>query len=942
MRRIVHSIHENLPEVVNGNFNDVRQIIEKVNGAVESDQSIEEILKLISIDTIKNKGVATEELIEKLNQNLNVQEIEQLNEFLIWTVYAFNYMTVDEMQAALYLRTGRKPLQSLDDKIVQKYSQLLRIDQDELDDSSYLKLRNSDLEDFFRKSKREKDNTDTKENHDPRISMTITIDQVKLSKVQRFFWDLSEEVVLHKFAFTAPLSSPERTVTISANQTEAHLTLIRRCFGVLLEEEFNEETKPLSEYALNNLLMHLTLLAALRTQAEDCHLESAERGEILDCLVSLLQCPEYIKRHLNERFFQQGGWLDEDLDFETIKSWLNGSEAIKKLKGSGRRWLRQVNSGGKLLVMREITMMIARQWLCNKRWSAELPFQWIKAFLEETEDETGSDSDSEDNQSGSKKVGPDIETKIDLAREAMSFQAKRILHAADWTENEAKLRPDTLWYERLGNTYLYYDELDSAKGAFLKAKELPDSSWKVSESLAEAYAVNNQKDLAVQEMEVVLAHLRIKEELTIDERDGFIKDLTKSANWQTELGNIAEAVDRLQEAIRLDSHHYRSHYDLLKMFIEKEKESEALKHLSEMGTQRAKDNKLTRLGAMLLEFSEWGEPLQYFETVFHLTRDHDVFQTILETLQSVITFAQDSNMIPNRIDLLLCYGVALAHYSKKEEHLVSALMQWEECRKLGLRAKNWADNYRALPAATDIFNSYFSEARSMHSAAYDFETHAAKFQRLTESMRYPWAAENLCCSLGSFYSLSGKQDMAQKLLMNQMKSGIDLLSDAYPESDDEGYYAIAQLSMHAGDDLNALSAWSLYDLQRCVKGNASHFNFDGCKKSMAHGDSFWFCKVCYDIGFDDGCMEKLHKGTLSRFVCSLDHEWLHLPSVDEYQTTGIDRVRVGGELQDGKRVGGQIVDVKEWLDMVREKWGIEKPKSAVQAEDDKQANGAET
>lgn len=60
-------------------------------------------------------------------------------------------------------------------------------------------------------------------------------------------------------------------------------------------------------------------------------------------------------------------------------------------------------------------------------------------------------------------------------------------------------------------------------------------------------------------------------------------------------------------------------------------------------------------------------------------------------------------------------------------------------------------------------------------------------------------------------------------------------------------------------------------------------------------------------------------------MCAADHEWLLVPSwLDEYEATGKGRVRVGGAMEDGKRIGGEIVSIEEWLDMIREQWGIKR------------------
>ena len=100
--------------------------------------------------------------------------------------------------------------------------------------------------------------------------------------------------------------------------------------------------------------------------------------------------------------------------------------------------------------------------------------------------------------------------------------------------------------------------------------------------------------------------------------------------------------------------------------------------------------------------------------------------------------------------------------------------------------------------------------------------------------------------------------------------------------------------------------------------------------------------MCDDIQFEDECFKKLKEGTLTRFVCSPDHDWLRVPSwTEEYRATGKGRVRVRGELQNGKRVGGEIVEVEKWLDMIREKWGIEKPAPEVEIGEAKPKNEEE-
>ena len=1033
--RIVEAIKERLPEVVGGNFSDVRRIFDTVVRAFKSMSSEETIIGLISKDTLKNKDTETERSVVELQESLIDQEIEQLNEILIWTIYAFEYITVDDMRAILTLRDKKPPLQRLDDKVAQRYSQLLQINPD----TNYFEMRNSDLEQFFQNSQRKDTKNDSDGSLDPRISMTIKVDGVKLSKVQRFLWDLSERVVLDKFTFTSSLTDLAQNVTIHANKTDAHLTIARRCFDLLLDEP-KDETEAIDRYAPMKVMWHLKMLI---DDVNEGLLQTVEREEIVDGLVSLLQYPEYLEKHLTLEFLCDASWVS-DYELDAIHAWLLDSDARGKLDRKRRKWLTQVVMEDKPLVLKDIATMIARQWLCYRTWVAEAPFQWLNAFLELSAKAARDRTANEDRGNSNSPVSSngehsDAYSHTEPPERDMSIHAC-ISRATEWVESELKITKDSLWYQRVGDTYSCYDETEHSIEVFLKAKELPNDSWKVSESLANAYAANEKLDLALQEIESVLSHLRGKEERTADETNDLVRNLIQAAQWQ--VGNTTGSIEKLREAIGLDDNNYHSHYELLKVFIQTGQESEALKLLKDMNTNSAKDGNITQLEAMLVGFPQWDDPLICFEKVFYVVREQDMFHTVLKIMEKALTSARETKAKANLSDLLLCQGVALARYSSEEKRHEAALKHWTESYLLGFEC---GQEYTARSAARYAFNVYFSETRSDRDAARESETMLVeRVEKLASSTSSPYYAPGLRLRLGSYYSMLGRQEAAQKLLVNDMRNGMDLLADEDPENDWMGYSAIADILMHTGDDLNALSAWSLYgpserrkeydakgtneDTEAEIKtteadgeaqdtgevgegeikttdadeegehprenreakeaqedgeargtngdagpngakenGETSHteesaelptqseaspsklksssdedavdffISCDGqCNKSLTWASHLWKCKVCDDVDFEDECLEKLKLGQLTRYVCSPDHEWLYVPSwVEEYQVTGKGRVRVGGELVDGRRVGGQIVPVSEFLDMIREKWGIEKPGSSDQNEDEK-------
>lgn len=924
-------MREDLPRNAKGNFEDAQQIIEQVSDAIESELTEEEILMIVGGKTLKD----VQRVIDELNGSLKAPEIDQLNELLIWVIYAYGWLEEDKLEAALFMRTNRKPFVPLRKKVEDKYRSILQTDE-----YGSVKEKNDGFVEFFQKSIRERklDNEDAK--NDPKISMTIKIDRVNQSQVQRFFWDLSEKVLLDKFAFTASTSGPERTAKISANMTEAHLTIIKRCFNLLLDELI-PETAILGEYALNCLPAHLEVLRDANIKK---FLLPAEKQKIVESLVSLPQSVDTVEKHLTESFLRFERWLDERFEFGIVKGWLHDSEATSSLRRKERIWLKQVDLEGWHFALKDIARMIARQWLCSRRFDALLPFYWIDSWLDrmgqkragdaasETLAENDGSSEMESNQDRTKDDNGDNDAKGILPTKA------RIARAAAWAEEEAETTKNSLYYERLGYTYLDEDESECSIEAFVKAKGFPDNPWQVSRGLAEAYAAADKKNMAVKEMELVIASLRNKEP-AIDQADCLASNLFDSAMWHQDLGHAPEAVDYLQESIRVDPFCYQSYYQLLKTLLDSNTESEALTVLNKMNTAPATELGLTKLEAMFRALVEWPDSVECFEIIFHITRPHSLFDVILQTFERTIAFTHESATSSTVLQLRLVYGVALAGYSTQERKLGSALDQWRKSYELGLQSRAQKDWFWACKAASRIFNLYYSKAKSLQSSAKEVESNLTELQNLTErmQMRNPRYGENLQLVLASFYGSIGKQEAARQLLLNRMKSGIDLLSDDDPENDWVGYITIADVLMHTGDDLNALSAQFLSMVGRRASHVPCLITCDGrCNKAVSWKDSLWFCKIWEDVQLHDECLTKLREGTLTHFVCGPDHDWLYVSSsVEEEKATGEGNVLIGGELQDGKRLGGQIVPIKEWLDAIKHDWGIEKSVADVQIEESK-------
>lgn len=545
--------------------------------------------------------------------------------------------------------------------------------------------------------------------------------------------------------------------------------------------------------------------------------------------------------------------------------------------------------------------------------------------------------------------------------------------SASWVQTELEIQePDSLWFERLGSTYLKHENYDCALGAFRQAKELDKDSWQADEGLALTFAGQEKYQLAADEMETVLGAFRKTDDLRKEKAVRFVQNLRYLAIWKTELKEPDEAIKLYREALDIDPYEYKCVHGLLKVLESQGRIAEAQSLLDHMrdqsGKKQTKKHGVNLLVEMHLDFALDDNGADYYRTIFSITQKSQDYESLHQTLQSAIDVARHGkNGTTENNDLLgvlLFYqGSALA---RKHNDKSKAIPIWEECYKLALTMATPALMQAGRDAVREMSSYYFTQAIAAGYGSQGAQDHLQNLIRFAtisvENKNEWWVYEDVVSRtsemakllLGRYYRINGELAKAQEYLRVDVQSGLDLLSDEDSENDWQGYFKLTQVLLHYGDDLNALSAWSLiapHDLKahsvvseeetKVSEAPASSTavikrsgyvsqTCDGyCGKEWGFADDFYCCKYCLDVQFDQKCLDRLRAGTLDRDICSKDHEWLHVPpwSDEEYFAVGKGRVRVGGEMRDGKRIGGEVVDVETWLDMLRKEWGISKPDS---------------
>ena len=512
-----------------------------------------------------------------------------------------------------------------------------------------------------------------------------------------------------------------------------------------------------------------------------------------------------------------------------------------------------------------------------------------------------------------------------------------------------------------------------------KARHFPGCHWKVNEGQALVYAELGKLKDACQAMELAIAALRLRGRDTsppAGTRDALIQNLNRLASWQSTL-DLTESVSvTYTESLEIDPDNHRGRYELMKFLHKLKREDEARNTLVHLPETHGEPINLGPLARLLEYLTANEDDSAELNILMSLARTDERFnQHVLQAVRDAIDNTRTNDLVVNRGVLLLYQGIMLARNSNDDVQLQQALQSWEECQSL--HATSVWDLYNTHShAARNVGQYHFGKAMRADSPTLEQDPHfnrLLKMSRIASTADYRFRPSSY---IASCYVHRDQFKEAQKIFLDEVIDALAILSDQDPDNDVYGYKILANYLMHTGDDLNALSAWSLLgphdtfansnadaDLTEKTKERDSRddatplkapsspgsdsgthaepeppprvgpltYSCDGrCGHRWSYADDMYCCRYCFDIQFNHECLEKLQSNTLLPYTCSPEHSWLHVPawSDEEAQKVGKGNVLVGGSLVSGKRVGGEIVKIEDWLDGIRESWGI--PKTTVE------------
>jgi hypothetical protein len=463
------------------------------------------------------------------------------------------------------------------------------------------------------------------------------------------------------------------------------------------------------------------------------------------------------------------------------------------------------------------------------------------------------------------------------------------------------------------------------------------SQW----GLADCYAGRKEFTTAIEILEATKKGIENGEIGNAEELKDELAEMNRDlAEWNKEVGQSEVTLDIYEKLLQEFPHDYDTALALMTLLHKQGNYERLLEFLQSMKYSTDESSGFDR---QIQNFHTHYDRAEYHEALFASVRSDRDFNIVLKSYEAAINAAKTrvaqgkKSSKPEeewraqicQIDLM--YHTALLYYDNSARNLDRvelAINQW-----LQILHMNATDDLlvaeRQARAGSELAIVCFEKALQYPDTAAIYLEHLENVAalKLGEDTIHGTHPARL---LARYHALQGDEQKVKNVLRGYIKLNLDLLSDDDPLNDWQGYNGLAMHFMFAGDDADALAAWSLITpddatgTESPTTSDTTERKLEGPLRDICDGDcgtywtfanNFYLCKECNYVKFDQRCLDNLRNGTVKLKVCNKDHEMLHIPAYDP-----VERQRIG----DGNvKVGEEILSVNEWLQRIRKRWGIQ-------------------
>ena len=937
---------------------------------------IRAVLEKAKAGSNRSETIARE--IERCNDTLSAQEIQDLNTMLTWVLAAKSPLRVGQLSAILFLKNGESSLRPLHERIREKYSSFFHLDEVygiEAEAGYLVSLVSDSIRDYFKAQDSEVQSGDD--------NTKILESEVKI--VRRFLTSVCDQELYNKFGFDSFFASKlsNANALIDVDLERASSTLLLGCLQGLISAA--PELSQLWFYGIDYFPAHLADVDLAMT-------DPAIKMVIGKILISLFTEEDIIARWWTAQSIPiRTWWMLHDKNVETVLSWFKDSAVIKGFSDSKRAWVNSLtsNSSPNADLLEHIIKHLCKQvFLANRFMPIKEAYSAIAGYRRKL-----------------KRRTDDSIVRLELDLEDDDVSSDDVLEDSKWAADllGVEYDKDYQWNRCTARLLRLYAEVDEAITYYKKAITLADDAWYAELGLANAYGNKGQAQDAIDIAEGLKD--RLKEGVPqVEEPELAMVELRNSlAGWYRDVKRYDEALSIFDEGLAENGDNYWLYNEKLLVFHAMGSYQQIFDMLEELAAHRDVSVGISRRSRLwhCMAFKD-----EFYDKIKEAAKKTDQTALLLSIMHQAVEDAVNPLYLPLAEVIKALWREVITYYA---DQIRWEIAKTEEERNAVVESmeKNIHDcadsNVVVLRdlIAKRLAQVYVDRLRALTDDSPEIQTTLKKLSDLT----FDETAErddsvNTNLLMARYESVRGDQESAMKLTRGIVKIGLDLLSDEDPDNDWQGYQRLATVLTYYGDDDNALAAWSLLGpieeeeddaadeqtepkedglpiingetanvtVELTTKGETAAVHIEpitngeaakandaettedktttteeqedsneptgplcyscdgGCEPTTiwTYASNMYACKDCLDVMFDENCLNLLREGKLPINVCNPNHEFLHVPKWDpkEAEKRGKDHVRLRGE----------AVPVADWLNQLRKTWGFDQPTPPETAE----------
>lgn len=352
-----------LPTGSRGNYNNLKRKLNDIANSTKATE-VNEVLERLSEDNDDD----IERGVRSLNDSLSGQDIEQLNEILLWVSVAKGIIDGPLLDDILSKTFRDNKLYDPVAFVKQNCSKLL-----EVDENKELRFPSSSVETYLRKA--------------PAVRDTVPAAQIDLiqamlrTSFQTTFGGLE---VYHRFDFDQFFNDKRNVQTtlvhLNPDANSDTFKLLEYCLNAICDADSSEFTELLT-YANNFFDEHLT-------EANIEKVDNGHKQRLGQRLFRILREDAFIDRWATEEaIWSMLDWFDDDNDFcAAAINWLKDENVWKSIQSISvdTAWISTLSTAKyeRLQVLQHVARRMLRHLYDQEIPSSGMPFRWIRGYFQ--------------------------------------------------------------------------------------------------------------------------------------------------------------------------------------------------------------------------------------------------------------------------------------------------------------------------------------------------------------------------------------------------------------------------------------------------------------------------------------------------------------------------------------------------------------------------------